>query len=207
MKSVNISTAQESSGFTGRSAVLCTEGQTFQFRQTQTSNTLYVTQAHLNGKSHTSSTPAEISSIALCNAVLELIPSDESASSYLRNNLDIYNGSFPLCGSNPFHKITKDSVIADIPLSEEECDQAWVTEVAFETDDGCYLPSTRILLSLWDALLSAALIEGVDLTNHVYIEDLWSKMDQDLYPRSLFEAIFYRLGQGSEKPSWNTRTY
>ena len=80
------------------SAVLCTDHLTFQLRQVQSSNSVFIlrpTESH--GTENGIPLPS-VSAIAQCTSTLELIPSDTAASSamlsrLLRDSLPLYNGT------------------------------------------------------------------------------------------------------------------
>ena len=80
------------------SAALCTDSLTFQVRQVQSSNSVFVlrpTESH--GTENGIPLPS-VSAIAQCTSTLELIPSDAAASSailsrLLRDSLPLYNGT------------------------------------------------------------------------------------------------------------------
>ena len=150
---------------------------------------------------------AALSAFSTCDSVLELVPSSEDATPYLRDLLLTYNGTEQKPHTDSKRPKAKKDIIADIPLSNHECNQAWTSLIAFELGDNCYLPTPQILFQLWSALLATAIAEDIQLTGEFHAEDLWMHMDHELYPRPLLAGVFAKLCSGSQDMSWDARKH
>ena len=177
-------------------AVLCTPTRTFQLRQVQTSNSVFITQ--VDSETHISTTSAPgIAAVASCKATLELHPSAESAVVYLRQVLplyDIIDGNVNLSGNGK----SRDDIFADIPLSAGECQKGWNELIAFESSGSSFRPTANTLIQVWSAMHSAALVEGIKLGSQFLIRDLLGAMDEEAYPVSLISAILRHLGTADQ---------
>lgn len=187
--------------------MLCSPDKTYQFRQVQTSNTVFVTQTSREPNLSNEETGATITAISTCDAVLELVPINEDATLYLRDLLTIYDGPVWIEHTDSGRPRTKRNIIADIPLSDVECQNAWTALNAFELGENCYLPSSRVLLQLWHSLLSTATAEEIDLTKEFHAEDLWTHVDHELYPRPLLAGLLDRICSTPENVSWDSCKY
>ena len=204
LKSAAPSSAAASSSTKNLSAVLCSSDKTYKFRQVQTSNTVFVTQISKESKSTNSDNGIALSTISTCDAVLELVPSNEDATLYLRDLLKVYDGTVWTEHTDSIRPRTKKDIIADVPLSDDECQNAWTALNAFEFGANCYLPSSRILLQLWNSLLSTAITEEIDLTKKFHAEDLWMYLDHELYPRPLLAGLLDNICSNSQNVSWDS---
>ena len=203
LKSAALPSAAASPNSRNFNAVLCTSDKTYQFRQVQTSNTVFVTQ--ISGEPGlTLDNDTTLSTISTCDSVLELVPSNEDSTSYLRDLLRMYDGTVRIERTDSDHPRTKKDIIADIPLSDVECQNAWTAMNAFELGENCYLPSSRILLQLWHSLLPIATAEEIDLTKEFHAEDLWTHVDQELYPRPLLAGLLDQICSPSQNVSWDS---
>ena len=91
--SANVDSKQPSPG-----AVLCTDAQTYQLRQVQSSNPIFILQPAESRRGDNEIPFPTLSAIAQCTATLELIPSDTAApfallSRLLKHRLLLYNGT------------------------------------------------------------------------------------------------------------------
>lgn len=80
------------------SAVLCTDDHTYQLRQVQSSNSVYILQPSESGRGDDILSSQSLLAIAQCTSTLELIPSDTAASfalvsQLLRTSLPSYKGT------------------------------------------------------------------------------------------------------------------
>lgn len=175
-------------------AVLCTPSKTFQLRQVQTSNSLFVTQPARDAHGN------ETRAIASCTATLELVPSSDSAVAYLEQQLpvfDILDGLVD-CASNAKSKA---AIFASIPLSDAQCEQAWRELMAFETSGHSHRPSARALALVWKSLNTAALAEGVKLGSQFLAEDMVKALAEEQYPPELLASLFRRLATDDQDPN------
>ncbi|KAF1955711.1 hypothetical protein CC80DRAFT_505043 [Byssothecium circinans] len=172
-------------------AVLCTPDKSFQLRQVQTSNSLYVTQPTL--EAHDDAIPAPTSrAIASCPATLELHPADGDAVSYLEAVLPVYDMIDGEVDAEENHK-TKPGIFHNIPLSDGECEKAWGALVAFEMAGNSYRPTAKTLVQVWASVNAAALAEGVNLHTQFLMEDLAKLVGEEGYPISLATSLIQHL--------------
>jgi sister chromatid cohesion protein DCC1 len=172
-------------------AVLCTPSKTFQLRQVQTSNSLFVTQPALEAHGNEIPIPAT-RAIASCTATLELHPSTVSAVTLLRETLPVYDivaGDVDATGNGR----TKTSIFDDMPLSDGECQTGWNDLMAFEVDDGSYQPSPNALSQVWKSINTAALAEGATLDTQFMTDDISRAAAEEGHPLALIEAVLARL--------------
>lgn len=182
------------------SAVLCTNSKTFHLRQVHTSNSVHLAQpAKLNAGSDGFPTPG-ISAVAKCGAVLELHPVTESPTAALQEAItriwhsERWDGETTADFSGEMVQKSKEEFFADIPFSDQECEQAWVDICAFEFGGRPALPTTAALWMYWRTMLTTAVAEGIDLSAQFKIADLAKtlKDEEDLLPE-LVQAIFHHL--------------
>ncbi|KAF2473781.1 sister chromatid cohesion protein-like protein Dcc1 [Lindgomyces ingoldianus] len=177
-------------------AVLCTPTSSFQLRQVQTSNSLFVTQATL--EAHGNEIPAPtICAIASCAATLELHPSTESSVVHLQAVLPVYDivgGDVDVAGNGK----SKPVIFSHIPLSDGQCESGWRELVAFEFAGSSYRPSANTLSQAWKSISAAALAEGVKLDSQFLTEDILRLVDEEGYPSDLILAILRLLAADNQ---------
>jgi sister chromatid cohesion protein DCC1 len=172
-------------------AVLCTPDKSFQLRQVQTSNSLFVTQPAL--EAHGNEIPIPVTrAIALCSSTLELHASTASAISLLREVLPVYDIVAGDVDATPNGR-TKANVFNDIPLSDGECQAAWTQLMAFDTADGSYQPSPSALAQVWRSIIAAALAEGIPLEKQFMTNDIATAVAEEGHPTSLTQAVLAYL--------------
>lgn len=198
-------------------AVLCTESQTFEIRQVQSSNSLFLVESpQVDLNSEFKDTPPNVSIIGSSRATLELLPTAPPSNVLLRSATttweravsDREDQSGVLSSSPPgFDKRSKSETFESIPISRGEFDQAWSECGAFEEEGVAYLPSAEALLGTWKAVLSTAITQGVDLDSRIGVEELWADMSDDGYPRALVDAVIARLSVATNgKPNSSMQT-
>lgn len=171
--------------------MLCTPNKSFQLRQVQTSNSLFVTQPALETYGNEIPVPST-RAIASCTATLELHPSDASGVTLLHEILPLYDivaGDVDATGNGR----SKTSVCKDLPLSDGECQIAWDEAIAFEHEDSSYRPSTNALSQVWSSISAAALAEGVKLDSQFLTDDITKEVAEEGHPPGLVEAILRHL--------------
>ncbi|KAF1943040.1 hypothetical protein EJ02DRAFT_401403 [Clathrospora elynae] len=172
-------------------AVLCTPTKSFQLRQVQTSNSLFVTQPTLDA--HGNEIPvAAICAIALCTVTLELHPSTASAATLLREVLPVYDVVAGDVDATSNGK-TKASIFHDIPVSDGECQARWNELMAFEVDGGSYQPSPNALSQVWRSINAASLAEAIKLSTQFMTADITRAATEEGHPPSLIEAVLAHL--------------
>jgi sister chromatid cohesion protein DCC1 len=181
--------------------VLCTPHRTFQLRQVQTSNSLFLTQPAL--EAHGNDIPVPVTrAIASCTATLELHPSDASAVALLREALPVYDvvaGDVDATANGQ----SKAAVCQDIPLSDGECKLGWDALMAFEHEDSSYQPSANALAQIWRSINAAALAEGVKLDSQFLTDDVTRAVAEEGHSPGLAHAVLRFLakdGQESDGP-------
>lgn len=172
-------------------AVLCTPDKSFQLRQVQTSNSLFVTSPAL--EAHGNAIPAPTTrAIASCATTLELQPAVESAVSYLEAALPLYHMVEGEVDADQNHS-TKAGVFADIPLSDGQCQNAWDELTAFELDGNSYRPSADVVSRVWQSINAAALAEGIKLEKQFLKNDVAKLVEEDGYKAPLCLAVLGHL--------------
>ncbi|KAJ4301784.1 hypothetical protein N0V90_003878 [Kalmusia sp. IMI 367209] len=172
-------------------AVLCTPNKSFQIRQVQTSNSVFVTQPAYDAHGNEIPIPATCA-IASCTATLELHPADASAATYLEDVLPVYdiiNGEVDTTENG----VGKTGIFAHVPLSLGQCQRGWEDIMAFELSGSSYRPSMNTLAQVWASINAAALAEGVKLDSQFLGTDIAKLVEEESYPAPLVLAIFRHL--------------
>lgn len=186
----------QSSGGLAPNAVLCTHSQTFQIRQVQSSNSLYILQP-------SSSTLSEeygalplgggVSAIAQCNAILEAVPSFISPNTYLKQILPVYHGNPDEAEK---HALTepksKKDLLKDAPFSQKEFEDSLVELCAFEFNGQTYLPSAEMQLKTWKAFMDIVTLESIDIRSPFSLPDAADEEETEHVP-TLLEAMLELL--------------
>jgi sister chromatid cohesion protein DCC1 len=177
--------------------VLCTPSKTFQLRQVQTSNSLFITQPAL--ENHGNEIPVPTTrAIASCTATLELHPSDASAIVLLREVLPMYDiiaGDVDATGNGK----SKAAIFDDIPLSDAQCQAAWHDMMAFEHQEDTHQPSARALAHTWKAIIAATLAEGIKLDSQFLTDDITRIVIEEGHAPGLVTAILRHLGKEGQQ--------
>lgn len=196
------STASSSDSATALSAsgnaVLCTHDHTFELRQVHSSNSIFViqpSQTALNDGEQSGLTTASAQAVAQCATTLELRPSLRSGSDLFRSLLPQYRGPEDNTGNNFPSQLVKgkEGFCEDAPLSRAEFDAAWVGLCAFELKGNAFLPTAPLLHGIWKSILSATVVKDLKLEVNVFIQDIAGLVEEDGFPRSLLQAVVYRL--------------
>ena len=182
-------------------AVVCTDTQTFNVRQVQSSNSLLV--LHPSGNDlllDDSSTPdANITAIAQCASTLELVPPSITSLTALRQTLPIYNladhenQNGLAAHSNESEKFGRHKAFQNTPTSQREFDDAWSELCAFELDRQAWNPSAASLKGIWASITTAAALKDIDLTKRFRVIDLTDIIEEDGFPDVLFKAVIRRV--------------
>ncbi|KAF1994452.1 hypothetical protein P154DRAFT_539596 [Amniculicola lignicola CBS 123094] len=185
-------------------AVLCTPNKTYQLRQVQTSNSLFVAQPVLEAHGNEEIPAPTTRAVASCTATLELHPADTPPDAFLEEVLPVYDIVDKEVDATGNGK-SKAVVLADIPLSEGQCEQAWKELMAFEFAGSSYRPSANTLVQVWKSIHDAALAEGIKLDQQFLTDTLLSALDDEGYPPSLIVAVLTGLATAEQDPagSWS----
>ena len=182
-------------------AVLCTPSETYQIRQVHSSNSIFLIRPfNIDDSGTQDSTPQPTASIiASAKATLELQKTSVSPALLLRQHLPLYNGlqdeegDFDMMEMSPVgnskDKKTKVALFESLPVSDGECQLAWLDLCAYEEDGAAWRPSAKALLAIWKALFSAATADGLPLDSQFKADDLWELIADDGYPHGLFQAV------------------
>jgi len=188
------SATKDSSTFNPSHVVLCTPNQTYEVRQVQTSNQVYIIRADGSTDGDEHAQRESLTAFATSTNTLELAKLDKSdtskvktAKQYLLDILPTYHGSI---GNT---KVTKEEVYSNLPYSEEECEEGWIDTIAFTHGSHAYKPSARVLVNLWRTFSESLIIEGTSTANKLQRDDLDSIIEGSDYPQSLWEAVFDHL--------------
>ncbi|MCJ1341580.1 hypothetical protein MMC09_006876 [Bachmanniomyces sp. S44760] len=211
--STSVSTSSTNNPKTGN-AFLCTDDQTFQVRQVQSSNSIYVVkpiqgQAPDPPQDSSHETPQEtipsLTAISLSHATLELIPTTPSTIPYLKSVLPVYEGPNSTSSSISHETSTtvlqsKFQLLSNGPFSTEEFETAWIEICAFESKSSnqSHRPSPTAILGVWKSLLSGVEAAG---SNHQY-ENEWRVekrviqmiQEEENWEGELISAVLNRIG-------------
>lgn len=164
-----------------------------------------------------------VTAIAKCGSTLELHmpPEGLSAMPFLEKSLRLYDprdgddgdvdmDEQPNAGvdSGPAAALNaRKGLCTDIPMSEAQCEQAWMELCAFVDviEFACWRPSARMRLRVWKRMMEGALLQGIDLEKQFLVGDLWKSVldDEDSdppFPRPLLEAVVRKLCTADERP-------
>lgn len=181
-------------------AVLCTPNKTFQLRQVQTSNSLFITLPSLETHGNEIPTPTT-RAIASCSATLELHPSDGDPADFLKHVLPLYDFIDGEADATSNGK-SKASILPDMPFSNGQCEQAWKTLMAFELAGISYRPTANTLSQVWRSIKDAAYATGSKLDQQFLTADLAKDVAEEGYPTSLVMAVFRFLTADDQDLKW-----
>ena len=181
-------------------AVLCTDNQTYQVRQVQSSNSVFVLQPS-EAKLNDANIPSEnLVAIAQCTATLELVPAPPAAVGFLKEHLPTYEGphNFDEPETRPpsLKKASKAQLLQNAPFSAGEFDDACKELCVFEENNQPWIPTARILANIWKSLILAATVRSIDLGVSFPVAALSGTIEEDGYPITLYEAMVARLSSG-----------
>ncbi|KAK4952886.1 hypothetical protein LTR28_006547 [Elasticomyces elasticus] len=148
-------------------AVLCTPSATYRIRQVQTSNAVYLTLPCSQLSSGAAGAESEngVVATATCDSTLELHKAEPtvSAEDYIRQEVtqydeSLYDGDDDNDDTPTASSKTKTQLYSAIPLHHSTIRAALRSLCVFDERAGgpCFLPSARVLLKAWQAMLDAA---------------------------------------------------
>ena len=205
------------------SAVLCTDDHTYQLRQVQSSNSVFILQPSKSRRGDDEIPSPSLSAIAQCTATLELILSDnvasfamvsrllnESLPSYRGIDTDVGLGTHTTFASKKGAPLDtwdgililtlclgeykdKNAILQDAPFSNKEFDKTWKQHCAFEVLGRAWLPTPSALAMIWKSILSVATAKGVDLEKRLDLKPLAEMVGNDGFPWEFFMAVVTRL--------------
>lgn len=179
------------SGDSAGNAVLCTQDKTFNIRQKNSSNTVYILQP---GQDDTSSIAEPgLTGISKPESTLETLPiTNFNAAAHIRQLLPILTSTGQLTGTRD--SSTKAQLLANIPFSDAECQTAYRELSAFvqPTTNHCIVPSAQLKIQTWLSMLENSRVNAVDLTSELDHDAILSLKDglEDLQT-GLCDAILH----------------
>ncbi|KAF2754359.1 sister chromatid cohesion protein-like protein Dcc1 [Pseudovirgaria hyperparasitica] len=171
---------------------LCTKDQTYQLRQVQTSNSVYVTRAAPFRSPGSILPQSSVSAIASCSHTLELHPSKDSPLVVLRQLLPEYREADDVVLLNNSAR-SKVEIFANIPSSDGECERAWGELCAFEVEGRSWCPSPAAIHEAWRVLLTAAIAESIPLISSFSLAKLHDTLMDEKMPIEFFESLILRI--------------
>lgn len=210
INSLQLKSSDAPSGEAGGLAVLCTPDKTYNIRQKNSSNTVYILQPG-NESTIPSSTASEVQQprlvgISKPESTLETLPGSKSiAAAHIRQLLPILTSTGQTTATTS--PLTKPQLFSHIPFSDAECENAY-RELSCFTDpinNHCICPSAQVKLQNWLSILQNARANAVDLLSELDKDSILSLKDglEDL-PAGLFEAILQAFTSTSSSPKGKT---
>lgn len=183
--------------------MLCTDDRTFHIRQVHSSNSIFILQpSQTQSINDEGSIPPEaISAIAQPTATLELIPSSFHGPLLLKQILPVYGTSQaesvgktePASVPPVADRMSKYTALDNLPLSSGEFEALWAQMCAFEHEGQAWLPTATLLAAVWEAIISAATANSIDLRQSFQTQSITEMVREDGYLVPLIEAIVRRL--------------
>lgn len=173
---------------TSNNIVLCTDNRTYNIRQVSTSNSVFVVQA--SQPQEDSIIQGGLEAIAQCTSVLEVLPENNASA------LPHFKAVLPTYTSTGHYErgrsVSKQELFAHTPVSDAECGLAWRLLCCFELDGVALLPSESVKLKVWQAMLTGATAQGIDLAGPIdaHQRDAIVKIDSD-WPVELCSALLF----------------
>ncbi|KAM0717341.1 hypothetical protein Q7P37_007193 [Cladosporium fusiforme] len=191
------------SGEPGGLAVLCTPDKTYNIRQKNSSNTVYILQP---GDEDTfsgtaSSIEQQLIGISKPESTLETLPGSKSiAAAHIRQLLPVLTSTDQTTATKS--SFTKSRLLDNIPFSDAECEEAY-KELSCFADNitaHCIVPSAQVKIQAWLSILQNARANAVDLLSELDTDAVLSLKDglEDL-PPGLYEAILSAFTSTSEQ--------
>ena len=178
--------------------VVCDDERTFQVRQMQSSNLLYILQPTTeqpSAENESSVTLSGMTAIGQCKALFELTPTPTAPISFLKQS--ILGFGTERIGPNSNQAIndrkSKSQLLLDAPFSNGEFNSAWIKLCAFELEQQAWRPSATVLLSLWQSFTNAVAVKGIELTQPFDLLDVASMVDEEGFPKPLLQAMLRLL--------------
>ena len=173
------------SGTDAAHAVLCTERETFQIRQVQSSNSLFV----LRPVVPEHSLPRiGVCAVAQCPSTLELVSTKPAGETFWKTHLPVYSKT-----RTEVQIIKRHRLIADAPLSRAELDDSWYDMCCFEEGEASYMPTDKDILQVWSLVLDTASMRGLGLDTQLDTSAFFGEAEAADLPLGLLSAVFLRL--------------
>ncbi|KAI9730344.1 MAG: hypothetical protein M1834_005854 [Cirrosporium novae-zelandiae] len=182
-------------------AVLCTDDKTFQIRQRQSSNSVFIIKPYLEKQANLPSSKLATSllAIAQCRNTLELHVHDSAPSLILERLIPVFDAdteksSLSDANTNINSKL---AIFKDIPASKAECEAAWQEICAFELDGIPWRPDATTLKRTWEILQSSAATHDISLDQPFVMMPLEKEMEEDGGILPIFYAVIANLSTES----------
>lgn len=178
-------------GEAGGNAVLCTPDKTFNIRQKNSSNTVYILQPGQDGSVTDELTAPGLIGVSKIDSTLETLPVPKStAATHIRQLLPVLTTTGQVTGTQ--QTLTKSELFSNIPFSDAECEAAYRELSIFEDDatGHCIVPSAQLKIQMWLSILESSRANAIDLTTNISNDALQGLQDglDDLQP-GLWEAV------------------
>lgn len=177
---------------------MCSNSKTFEVRQAQSSNSLYVLQP-----TSVSDPSSGLTAIAQCKAALELVPVQPKAVEFLSTSIPYLEGlesTVAATAAQPGSThVSKAAIQADAPFSNAEFESAWRALCAFERDGAAWQPTAEAKISFWKALMSAAAVSGIKVTGSFAPGDLKDLLAEDGYEGDILMAVLRRVAMDGSR--------
>nr|OQO19643.1 hypothetical protein B0A51_13554 [Rachicladosporium sp. CCFEE 5018] len=153
--------AEVAPGGSAGNAVLCTHDKTYNIRQKNSSNTIYVLQPH---EANDGPGKQRMQIISQPQSTLEItLALRPCAAAYIRQLLPVLSSTGQSVGARD--SLTKAQLFSHIAASDAECEIAFRDLAVLVDQHGkCMLPSAQLRLDTWHSILAAARARPIDLT-------------------------------------------
>lgn len=186
-------------------AVLCTENQTFNIRQVQSSNSVFLVKPFERSLDTRGSSSATcVRAVAQCTATLELTPISVDCISIFKQILPIYNVSSDGAENYDYTTLSelysKEVAFEHTPLSRHQFADTWRNTCAFEFQGVAFLPSAACLASVWRSIMSSSISNCLNITEKFRTISLIDAVEEHGFPTSLVNAVLKRVAVDSGDP-------
>lgn len=192
LTSLQLKSTEGQAGEAGGNAVLCTPTKTFNIRQKNSSNTVFILQSGVEAHASDNAIPGlELTAISKPESTLETLPVSKSiAAAQIRQILPVLATTGQASATRS--ALTKAQLLANVPFSDAECDNAFRELSTFSdvTTNHCMIPSAKLKIETWLSILENSRANAVDLTSELNSDAILSLKDglEDL-PAGLYEAV------------------
>ena len=173
-------------------AVLCTQDKTFEIRQVQSSNILYILCPSQHGAEH----KVELSAIAQCNGLLELIPRRSDVSQYLRSKLPVYDTSYT--SEKPTADASFKDIFEDSPFSITEIRDGLKELCAFEHNGVHCVPNAKLMQEIWSSFMNSMTLEGISINKDFDMSDARRLISEDGHNVKIFDAMMKHVSNSDD---------
>lgn len=182
-------------------AVLCSSDQTFQLRQVNSSNSVFLLQPSTIATATGEASSTEgLTAVAKCEATLEVIPQTIACYPLLKRVLPVFSD---LDGKDVPSSIdikSRQAIFEDIPVSSREFDRAWNDLCAVEDEGRAYRPSPAVQWKAWASIVSACTLKGLSLDRELDVVSLARTVEEDDVPAFVLDAVMERLRSDAGVP-------